>query len=226
MRNFIWLITSLFIGLLSLHSHGDMKLGVPNFRPYSFEQNDQILGLAIAPVEHALKQMNVDYSITLYANYSLLFKALKSGDIDGAFLASKNLERDRIAVFSAPILMNNWSWIRLNDSKFTIPSNQFLRYAKVATVDKTNTFRWLIRKGYSAIGSKADQLPDLLFNKKVDAIFVSQAVFNSSLQNSQHKPELLNYTVEIAQPFGLYVSKDYHHQNPDFLNTFNTLFNK
>lgn len=226
MRYTYWAVVFLISSLFSLSSHGEMKLGVPNFRPYSYEQNGQIVGLAIAPVENTLKQMQIKYSITQFANYSDLFKALKRGEIDGAFLASQNLERDRIADFSAPVLINNWSWINLKESEFNIPSHHFLRYAKVATVEKTNTYRWLIRKGYRVIGAKAKDLPELLFSKKVDAIFVSQAVFNNHLQQTQYQQESLNYSVEVAQPFGLYVSKDYHHQHPDFLNTFNTFFNK
>lgn len=199
---------------------------MPNFRPYSFEQNGHILGLAMAPVESTLQKMNIPYSITLYDNYSLLFKALKNAEIDGAFLASQNLDRDRIADFSTAVLFNNWSWIQLVDSPLQLNTNQFLRDAKVATVENTNTYRWLIRRGYRVTAAASSALPELLFSKKVDAIFASQAVFDSSLKQSQYKAEPLSYTVEIAQPFGLYVSKDYRFKFPDFLARFNSHFTK
>ena len=148
-----------------LQAYEPIVLGVPDFRPYTYQQKGHIIGSAIEPVSNALQATGVNFKIRLYGNYSLLLKALRKDDIQGFFLASQNRERDKYAVFSKPVTFNNWTWFVLQDSDANIGSHDFKLKSRVATIAKTNTFRWLTRSGYQVVSSSIDDLPNLLINK-------------------------------------------------------------
>mgnify|MGYP000411229066 FL=1 len=168
-----------------------MVLGVPNFKPYSFQEHNKLVGSAIIPVSLALKGSQVKFTLRLYDNYSLLLKALRKDEIQGFFLASKNLERDKYAVFSKPVTFNNWSWFVLNKSDVDVSDRDFKINSKVATVGKTNTYRWLTRSGFQVLSSDINNLPNLLITKQVDAVFVAQAVFESRMKSLAIHPRHL-----------------------------------
>ncbi len=198
-----------------------MVLGVPNFKPYTFQEHNKLAGSAIAPVSLALKDSQVKFTLRLYDNYSLLLKALRKDEIQGFFLASKNLERDKYAVFSKPVTFNNWSWFVLNKSDVDVRDRDFKINSKVATVGKTNTYRWLTRSGYQVLSSDIKQLPNLLITNQVDAVFVAQAVFESRVQSLAIHPKTFVKTVEVKKPFSIYISKYYLQSNEGFMKVLN-----
>jgi len=198
-------------------------LGVPNFKPYTYEENHKLVGTAITPVTDVLNAINAPYTIQLFDTYSLLLKALKKNKIQGFFLASQNKERDRYATFSKTITFNKWSWAFLKGKQQDTDDNDFKRSATIGTIKGTNTYRWLVRHGYNAQGYSADELPLLLSQKKVDAVFAAQTVFRYSTVKAGLSNSAFDFEVESSKPFGMYVSKKYLQTNPDFLPHFNKL---
>ncbi len=198
-----------------------MVLGVPNFKPYSFQEHNKLVGSAIKPVSQALKDSQVKFTLRLYDNYSLLLKALRKDEIQGFFLASKNLERDKYAVFSKPVTFNNWSWFVLKKSDFDVRDRDFKINSTVATVGKTNTYRWLTRSGFQVLSSDIKNLPNLLITNQVDAVFVAQAVFESRMKSLAIHPKIFVKTVEVKKPFSLYISKYYLQSNEGFMKVLN-----
>lgn len=201
--------------------YSPMVLGVPNFKPYTYEKNGSVVGTAISPVSDALKAIKVPHTIKLYATYSLLLKALKKNEIQGFFLASQNKERDRYATFTNTITLNSWSWVFLKNKKENPSDNDFKHSAKIGTIKGTNTYRWLVRHGYDAHGYDADELPLLLSQKKIDAVFAAQTVFRYSTVNAGLSNSAFAFEVESSKPFAMYVSKKYQQANPDFLSQLN-----
>jgi polar amino acid transport system substrate-binding protein len=194
---------------------------VPNFQPYSFQEHNTLTGSAIAPVSQALKDSQVKFTLRLYDNYSLILKALRKNEIQGFFLASKNLERDKYSVFSKPITFNYWSWFVLKSNDIDVSDRAFKINSKVATVGKTNTYRWLTRSGYRVLSSDIQRLPNLLITKQVDAVFVAQAVFESRMKTLAIHPKTFVKTVEAKKPFGIYISKYYLQSNEGFMKVLN-----
>jgi len=204
-----------------LQAYEPMVLGVPDFRPYTYQQKGHIIGSAIDPVSHALQASGVNFKIRLYANYSLLLKALRKDEIHGFFLASQNLERDKYAVFSKPVTSNNWTWFVLKGSASKVGSHDFKLTSTVATIAKTNTFRWLTRSGYRVVPSGINDLPNLLINKKVDAVFAAQAVFETRIRSLAIHPKTFVKTIEIKKPFAIYISKSYLENNEGMMEVLN-----
>lgn len=202
-------------------AYSPMVLGVPSFKPYTYEENGKVVGTAITPVSDALNAIKAPHTIKLFATYSLLLKALKKNEIQGFFLASQNKERDRYATFSKPIALNSWSWVFLKNKTEDTSDNDFKHSAKIGTIKGTNTYRWLVRHGYDAQEFAADELPMLLSQKKVDAVFAAQTVFRYSAVKSGFSNSAFSFKVESSKPFAMYVSNKYLQANPDFLQQLN-----
>ncbi len=204
-----------------VQAYDPMVLGVPNFKPYTYQEKNNIIGSAIEPVSRALQNSGVDFEIRLYGNYSLLLKALRRNEIQGFFLASQNRARDKYAVFSKPITFNNWTWFVLKGSAAKVSSHDFKLNGKVATIAKTNTFRWLTRSGYQVVSSSIDDLPNLLINKKVDAVFAAQAVFETRIRSLAIYPKTFVKTIENKKPFAIYISREYLENNEGMMEVLN-----
>lgn len=211
---------------LSAEAYDDLALGVPNFKPYTYLENKKITGSAISPVKKAMAHMKVKADYRLYETYTDLLRALKRGDIQGFFLASKNAERDSYAEFSEPITLNNWTWFTLKENQKNIKSDAFKRHDLIGTIKKTNTFRWLTRNGYQVRADDIEALPKLLVTGKVDAVFAAEAVFEKSCEEEKVPTTLFRKNIEIGKPFGIYMSKEYLRENAGFMKKLNRYITK
>lgn len=215
-----------FVSHVAAQSFTPITLGVPNFKPYTYLKHGEIKGSAIDKTTPILKKMGVNVSLKHYENYSLLLKALKRQEIDGFFLASQNAERDQYAEFSEPIAFNNWAWFSLKDKTFKYTSDEFKYSRTIGTIGKTNTFRWLTRNGFQVHSAPVSQLPSLLLNKKVDAVFSAESVFMQACKDLGVNTKSFKKKVHQKRPFGMYISKKYLWENPTFMKTLNQLIIK
>lgn len=198
-----------------------IRLGVPDFKPYTYLKNGEITGSAIDAAKPIFKALNKTLSIKQYKNYSLLLKAVRNNEIDGFFLATQNTERDKYAQFSLPLAFNNWVWFSLKQNRHKYDSSSFKNNALIATITKTNTFRWLARNGYQVHGAPTLQLPSLLMNKKVDAIFSAESVFEQVCLDQEINPNLFRKHIESRRPFGFYISKTFLAKHNGFMRQLN-----
>jgi polar amino acid transport system substrate-binding protein len=230
LNNYKYLIIILLSHLvISSHADADTQsyeplvMGVPEFKPYTYLHNGKIIGSAIKQSVPIFSDLKVNTAIKHYENYSLLLKALKNNEINGFFLASQNTERDRHAEFSQPVTFNNWSWFSLKQKKFQYDSGAFKGTATVATIGKTNTFRWLTRNGYQVHSTSISQLPSLLLNKQVDAVFSAESVFLQACKDSEVNINGFNTHIAAKRPFGIYISKQYLGRNKGFMKHLNRI---
>lgn len=214
----------LLVGLFAqaTQAYEPLVLGVPEFKPYTYTERGQIKGSAIKTVTHAFKRSGAGLELKSFANYSALLKALKRDEIQGFFLASKNLERDRYAEFSKQVTVNNWTWFTLVNRGINTKSTDFPQNAVVGTIAKTNTFRWLTRNGYQVVSAQIGELPGLLMNKRVDAVFAAEAVFEQTCREQSVALSLFKKDIQKGKPFGIYVSKTYLKRNPGFMEALNS----
>lgn len=226
LRRIFYLIIIVFMPVIS-HVHGQqltpIVIGVPEFKPYTYLENGVLTGTAIKQMQPIFDALPEKVTLRQYSNYSLLLKALKADEIQGFFLASQNTERDRYAIFTKPLAFNNWSWFTLRENEFDFESADFKYTSTVATTSKTNTFRWLTRNGFQVHSSSITQLPSLLLNKKVNAVFSAENVFLQACKDQGIHPKSFHKTLHESRPFGMYISKKYSETNPDFIKTLNSL---
>lgn len=201
--------------------HDLLSLVSPHFPPYTYEHNQHVIGIGPALITRVLDSTNIPYKVTMVKDYGEAVQVIKAKLADGMFLASQNAERDAIAVFTQPLMINKWSWFTLKDSDVDFTSETFKLQAGIGTIKGTNTYKWLKKKGYTIIALPVDAsaLIAMLKSRRIDAAFVADAVFENELDEqalSQFKK-----VVEVEKPFAMYISHDYLNKHPDSLEKIN-----
>jgi ABC-type amino acid transport substrate-binding protein len=154
-------------------------------------------------------------------DYGEAVHIIKAKLADGMFLASQNIERDAIAVFTQPLLINKWSWFMLKESDLDPKSEKFKLQADIGTIKGTNTYQWLKTNGYAvaASPSKASSLVAMLASRRIDAVFLSDVVFENELD--EKVLFTLKKFVEIEKHFAMYISHDYVKRHPESIEKIN-----
>jgi polar amino acid transport system substrate-binding protein len=198
-----------------------LRLGVPQLKPFTYLENASIKGTAIGPVKQALTDSHIQYEWVFIENYSLLLKALRNGSIDGYFIATQNAERDKYADFSKPIFIDHYSWFILDNSPYDLSSSEFKMEGKIGAIDKTNSHRSMIRRGFQVYGKPPAVLAQQFIDGTLDAIFASEGAFTYQLDALNFPKELYSVVRESERSFGIYISKKYLNQFPDTLTKIN-----
>jgi polar amino acid transport system substrate-binding protein len=227
MRTGRLLFGSIFIGslLLSSLTHAaPLRFVIAQFPPYTSEDKGIYSGIGIDLVKQVMADINIEYQVSATPNYARALEQLTNGSADGLFLASENAQRNAVAVFSEPLLMNNWSWFLAPDHSMPFTSLAFKVTGKIATIHGSNTSKWLTDNNYKII-TKANSgrlFPRLLLEKKrIDAVFLASIVFRKELQAAGYSSDDYVEIVEKSKPFGIYISKRYIEKYPDFMKKLN-----
>ena len=196
---------------------------VPEFKPYTYVENGEFKGIGVELVSKVMEDLGLSYEMELAPNYGRAFIETKRGNADGFFLASKNGERDAIAVFTEPLTTNNWSWFFKAGSVFNPRASGFKETVEVGTFLHTNTHKWLLENGYrvSSAVTKVELLPKMLELDRLGAVFLAEVVFNESAAQANLSNRHFVKIVEISKPFGMYISKGYLSGHPNFLKEVN-----
>lgn len=212
---------------LSLKPHSliasDLVVGYPEFKPYTYTLKGQPKGIGFQAIKQLNETLNIDLSYEPIATYKNGMTRLKHNKLDALMLATQNTQRDEVAVFSSPIALNKWSWFTLKEKQLDFKNLYNKKNLRITTYDNANTHRWLIDNNYGTIYTTTDITAMLrqLINKRIDAIFVSEAVLLEALNKTEIKEQDLRITVEIAKPMGIYINKKYIEKNPNFMERLN-----
>ncbi len=225
--NFSFNLFFLFI-TQCVHASEPMRFVLPNFPPYTYQDQEEIAGIGVVRVKKILEAAGIEYNLSLTTDYDRAIYELRKGNSDGFFLASKNNERDQIAVFTKPAMLNAWVWILPATSKMTPDTAEFKNNALVGTILNTNTHKWLIKNQYK-VGGKVLETAALIkmLNKgRLDALFLSQSVFELGLNESGGVATQYQLIVQNIRPFGIYISKQYLAKNPDVVKKLNKVIDE
>ncbi|ALO34183.1 hypothetical protein CMT41_05140 [Colwellia sp. MT41] len=202
--------------------HNFISLVSPYFPPYTYERQREVVGIGPDLIKRVFANTNIRYKITMVEDYGAAVHVMKEKLADGLFLASQNAERDAIAQFTQPLMINRWSWFMLKGSKVDVRSEVFKSQAGIGTIKGTNTSQWLKKNAYTVIAqpTNAQALVGMLKSHRIDAVFVADAVFEHELDVKV----LSKFTkvVEVEKPFGIYISHDYLKKHPDALKQINS----
>ena len=198
-----------------------LRLGTTDLAPFTYVKNGVLKGSAIAPLNYALSSSDLKYDWVFIENYSLLLKAVRNNTIDGFFVATKNSERDKYATFSKPLFIDYYSWFMLPSAQFDLDDSDFKLKARVGAVEKTNSHRLTIRRGYDVYGQPLPLLAKQFMSGSLDAVFATQSSFIYQLKRLNISPEKYKVIQESARPFGIYISKKYLGRFPDTLKKIN-----
>jgi ABC-type amino acid transport substrate-binding protein len=195
---------------------------VPNFPPYTLKNDNKISGIGIELANKVFKQAGINVNYRILPNYAKALHELEQGRGDAILLVSKNDERDNIAVFTKPLMLNRWCWYLTSETKLTPHDANFKNEAKISSHFKTKTHKWLIENNYAVVPAmKLNKLPQMLLKSRVDAVFIAELVFEEAMKRDNIKLSRFKKYVEIEKPFGIYISKKHLAKNPDILDKVN-----
>jgi len=199
-----------------------LRFVVPNFPPYMYQKNGELAGEGVSRVDKILKKAAIPFSFKLTTDYDRAIYEVKSGYSDGFFLASQNDERDKIAVFTKPVMQNAWCWFLLNSTSLD-PQDIKFKSANVGTILNTNTHKWLNKNEFTSVSGVLEPqiLLKMLSKGRLDAIFLSEAVFTEAIAKIGYSKSNFKIVVQKIRPFGMYISKGYLSKNPEALHTIN-----
>jgi ABC-type amino acid transport substrate-binding protein len=203
-----------------------LNLVSPHFPPYTYEHNNEIKGIGPDVIKRVFANTNIPYKITMVKDYAEAVQIIKTKLGDGMFLASQNAERNAIAVFTQPLVINKWSWFMLKNANVDLKSETFKLKAVIGSLKGTNTYKWLKENGYSNVASPVDALSlvSMLKSNRIDAAFLADAVFEYGLDNKALSQ--FEKVLEVEKAFGMYISHDYLKKHPDSLDQINNSIKK
>jgi len=219
--NFRIILLLLFFSPM-LNAIEPIRFVVPNFPPYMYQKNGELTGEGVYRVAKILKKAAIPFSFKLTTDYDRAIYEVKSGYSDGFFLASQNEDRDKIAVFTQPVMQNAWCWFFLNSTQLE-PQDIKFKSANVGTILNTNTHKWLSKNDFSSISGVIEPLTllKMLSKGRLDAIFLSEAVFTEAISKLGHSKLKYKTVVQKVRPFGIYLSNGYLAKNPEALESIN-----
>jgi len=145
---------------------------------------------------------------------------VQRGLADGFFSASKNEARDKFAIFSEPIADQRWQWYFKKNSKIKPQQEGFENSAVIGALNGSLMKTWLNENDYK-IGINAqssEALLNSLLADRIDAILANEKVMNALMREEFAYIESSEHSV---RPLGVYFSKAFAKQHPDFLPNFN-----
>lgn len=218
------LFTALLFACVSMKVQAayDMHFFLPDFPPYTtIDEQGKPTGIGIDKVLPILSSIGVEYSVTVSSNHGRALSELRKHRSDGFFMASRNEERDKYAVFSEPVMINRWVWVIRNDDikGFDPHSEHFKSSAKVTSLLNANTSYWLKKQGYQVVppASHISGLIEKLDNKEIDAFLVAEVVFLHDVSSLKG----YGIVLEEEKAFGLYISKSFLKKHPEFMERLN-----
>ena len=197
----------------------ELKLGYPEFKPYSYTKNGEAKGSSIEFFSQLAKRLSLDVEFIPVESHGSGFARLQKNVIDGMFPATQNSQRDQIGNISTPIDNNPWSWFllkRQNKNYQALIANKEIR---VGTLNKTNTHTWLLSNNYNGIAATNDLSAVLrqIHSERIEAIFVSERVLKDKLRELQLGVQDFHIIQQVNMPLGIYLSNQYFAKNKDFL---------
>lgn len=92
---------------------------------------------------------------------------------------------------------------------------------RIGTILNTNTHKWLVSNGFQVSYATTDpvQLVGLLNRRRLDAVFLAEAVFKEAQLSHDRVVDYLQH-IELAKPMGVYISKEYLRKEPLFMAKF------
>lgn len=214
-------IISIFFLMGSSYSYSgdDMHFFLPDFPPYTtIDAAGHNIGIGLDKVTPILDSIGVKYTIRIGSNHGRALAELRNGRSDGFFMASRNDERDKYAVFSESVMTNRWVWVVLKNKNGSSSPTIYSGYI-VASLLNTNTNKWLEKSGFKMTrpAEKIESLIRRLDTQEIDAVLVAEKVFHHHFKGNPNYKTIL----QEEKKFGIYISKAFLKQHPLFMGKLN-----
>lgn len=203
------------------------------YSPYQYVIESDIRGTSVDIFRCAMREVRVPFEIVIVPGekWNAVQAETKNGKYDGFFGALHTLDRDEYAVWSVPVDTNRGYFITRKDS------NLKLQDAKIG-VKKGSGISKQFQDANIRIAYYAEDNPELvrlLIEKEIDLIYMDIGVFNWALSENkvidkkinlvslseEFDSELFHFRYVADQMYGVYFTKRWLSDKPDFMEQFN-----
>tara|TARA_R110002126_G_scaffold8953_14_gene41187 strand:- start:4040 stop:4807 length:768 start_codon:yes stop_codon:yes gene_type:complete len=226
-------VYSLFSAMLLLAGNEvlaqTLRVAVPDYPPYTYVQNKQITGEGFQAFDSIMTQLDVNYRAEAVPHFGRAIIDMENNQVDAMLLATESPERNQLAEYSEPLFFTDWAWVWLTKRNDIQPdSNEFKDVAIVSAQKNSNIYRWLALQNYQITPGTSDirDLLNLLDRGRVDAIMLPALTATTLINKNQRDSAKYNIHKHIQLPYGIYVSKAYLANNPDFMLKLNQAIKK
>lgn len=198
-----------------------LLLATQQWRPYQYQEEGEMRGPGVDKIKCVMKGMQQPYQLTM-TSWDRAQILTEVGDQHGFFLASRNDIRDKYAQYSAPVMNQAWSWFSLSDSIDT-KSTMFKEQITVTALFGSNKWFWLQKQGYRVEKKPrhSGTLVELLLSGEVGAVLANDFVMEEAIKELGVSHRAITKNRIKEKPLGVYFSKKFTKQYPQFLKAFN-----
>lgn len=221
---FIFICLLLSVNYSVAFSTNKILLTTQNWSPYQTYENNVLDGFAVNVVRCVLEKMEQPYEIKVVP-WKRAQHLVETNMAHGFFSASKNKTRDQYATISEIIAEQKWNWYLLKESSLNPTNDSFRKEASVGGMLGSNMLTWLNTNRYKikAQPNDTETLVKMLIFKRMDAILANELVMKNVLEKMKLSPEKFHIYLNRNKPLGVYWSKKFLLENPNFLKRFNRL---
>ena len=187
--------------------------------PYQVVVDGQLGGLSVTVLECIFNRMQQPYQIQL-TSLQRARRNVSRQIADGFFSSAPNSLVDGYAVLSAPLLIEKWYWYALDPSLLNLPI--WDKQLRIGSVLGSNSMIWLESRGIEIEQKvpRLEQLVAMLRHGRINMLLADNNAMHSTLQQAQGEQKLHQRFVRYS-PLGVYFSKNFIDEHPDFLKAFN-----
>lgn len=191
--------------------------------PYqALDQNGKLEGLALPIISCVMNKLDTAFTIEVLP-WARAQKNVELGVHDAFFVASRNAVRDAYAKPSEPLFSGLRSWVFRPGYVADPDTAEFKQQGRVGSIFGTNMHAWL-DKNYSNVVAKSSEqdLLALLVAGRVDAVLVTDAMYEHMLESNQNTESAFNVRPHAPKPLGVYFGNQFLTKHPQILDQFNS----
>ena len=187
--------------------------------PYQVVVDGQLGGLSVTVLECIFNRMQQPYQIQLTSLQRARLNVSRQV-ADGFFSSAPNSLVDGYAVLSAPLLIEKWYWYALEPSLLNLPI--WDKQLRIGSVLGSNSMIWLESRGIEVEQKvpRLEQLVEMLRHGRINMLLADSNAMHSTLKQIPGTQKLHQRFVRYS-PLGVYFSRVFSDEHPDFLKAFN-----
>jgi len=208
----------LLVGLQPAFATDPINLNIPEYLPYTSMAGGTAHGIGVERVTQLFASVGLDVKLH-GATFNEAVQQIKAGTSDGFFYASRNPERDMIALFIAPITYVTWNWYLPADSKLDPKAPDFPQQTITGVVAGSNQVAWLTQHDFhTKLAQSPTELPKLLLEHGgINSVLGAELVINDAIAKAGYQLGQFKIVELEKKPFGIYIAKTWAAQNPEKL---------
>lgn len=206
-----------------------LRVAVADYPPYTFVQDQQIDGEGFQAFDSIMTELGIKYRAEAVPHFGRSLIDMENNQLDALLLATESPERSSLAQYSEPLFFTDWAWVWLAKRNDIQPdSEQFREVAIVSAQKNSNIYRWLALQDYQITPGTSDirGLFNLLDHGRVDAIMLPEITATTLINNHQRDKTQYKIHKHIKLPYGIYISKAFLANHPDFMQKLNQAIKK